>query len=148
MNMKDDFVCEWIKRAEQEKEGSVFQFVCYYIAFNHLYSGEIYNNGRSLKELDSLKKYIWRIMNAHKFNPYEKLLLDSELLNGVYSEKLNKRTSRIKLQNKDIEELFTSIYYVRCNLFHGSKSMCNDRNARLISDSCKVLCSLFNILND
>lgn len=146
--MKDDFISEWIKRAEQEKEGSVFQFFCYYIAFNHLFNGEIYNYQGKLSELSLLKKYIGRIIKTHNLTPYETLSLDSELLKGVSSEKLNKRTSEIKLRDKDIKELFISIYYVRCNLFHGSKSMYSERNNKLVIDSCKVLRSLFNTLND
>lgn len=146
--MIEDFVYEWTKRAGQEETGSLFQFVCYYIAFNHLYSGYIYNDGRNLSELTSMKEYIKEVVNTHKFNPYEKLSSESELLKGVYSEKLNKVTSEIKLQNRNIEELFTSIYYVRCNLFHGSKSMHSERNKKLVLDSCKVLSSLFDVLND
>ena len=146
--MNDDFICEWIKRAEQEKEGSIFQFISYYIAFNHLYSGEIYNYSNNRGELNLLKKYIGRIVKTCEFNPFGNLSSDSELLISVSSEKNNKKTDTIRLQEKDINELFTSIYYVRCNLFHGSKSMHNERNKKLVFDSCKVLRSLFNALND
>ena len=146
--MKDNFVREWIKRAEKEDKGSVFQFVSYYIALNHLYNGIERVSNENCGELCLLKKYIKQIASKYNYNPYDELTSDSELLKGVHQEKSNKETDKTKLQDEDIEELFTGIYYVRCNLFHGSKSMCSERNCRLISDSCKVLCSLFNILND
>lgn len=146
--MKDVFVKEWIKRAEQENEGSVFQFVSYYIAFNYLYNESASLDCGNLSEKKLLKKYIVSVAEKYNFNPYKSLSADSELLKGVHQEKSNKETDKTKLQDEDIEELFTGIYYVRCNLFHGSKSMYNERNCRLISDSCKVLCSLFNILNE
>lgn len=146
--MKDDFVEEWIKRAEQENEGSVFQFVSYYIALNYLFDEGTSLDCGNLSEKELLKRYVVSIAEKYNFNPYKSLSADSELLKGVCSEKTNRETDKTKLQDEDVEELFISIYYVRCNLFHGSKSMYNERNCRLISDSCKVLCSLFNILNE
>lgn len=145
--MIDDFISEWIKRAEREENGSVFQFVCYYIAFNHLYNGEECCGGSNLNELCLLKKCVGHILETNNFAPYNNLSTDSELLKGVRSERLDRGTNKTKLQNKDVEELFTSIYYVRCNLFHGSKSMHSERNKKLVIESCKVLRSLFDILN-
>lgn len=146
--MNDNFIKEWVKRAEKEENGSLFQFVSYYIALNHIYNGFECDSGKKRSEICLLKKCIKQITSTYKYNPYKELSAESELLKGVRSEKLNKETSIIKLKNKDIEELFTSIYYIRCNLFHGSKSMYNERNNKLVKDSCRVLRTLFAALND
>lgn len=146
--MKDYFIREWIKRAEIEEDGSVFQFVSYFIALNHIYNRFECASDKRLSEICLLNRCIKHIATTYNYDPYKDLPVISELLKGVRSEKLNKQTSRIKLQNNDIKELFTSIYYVRCNLFHGSKTMYNDRNKKLIAESCKILRLLFDKLTE
>lgn len=145
--MKDKFIKEWITRAEKEETDSTFQFVSYYIAFNHLYDGYAFYNGyRNISEIDRVKRYMSYIIERYDYEPFGVLDQASEILKGVKSELKQVRTSKRKLQDRDIEELFTSLYYVRCNLFHGSKSMDNERSKGLISDCCKILRLLFETI--
>ena len=140
--MNDKFCKEWISRAEKEDANSVYQFMCYYIVINHLYDSL---QGRN--ELDRFITYIQSVVHSCNYSPFSVLAEDSEILKGVKSERRNRSTNKTKLSNGDIDELVTSIYYVRCNLFHGSKSMDSPRSQGLIADCCKVLRSLFEMIN-
>ena len=140
--MMDKFVKEWISRANKEIAGSVNQFVCLYIAFNHLYDAE-----QGTREIERIKKYGKKIYSQNNYNPYSVIDIKSELLKGVLSERTNMRTDTEKLTQQDIDELLTSLYYVRCNLFHGSKSMEDSRSVGLVKDCCTILHSLFEIID-
>ena len=139
--MNADFIREWVDRANTGEEGSVFQFVCYYIAFNSLYDEE---QGR--KEFDRITKCVKNIHSQYGFNPYDYINADSELLKGVMSERSHNRTDAGKLARHNIVELYKSLYYVRCNLFHGAKSMEYARSIGLVRDCCVILRSLFNTI--
>lgn len=136
--MNADFIREWVDRANTGEEGSVFQFVCYYIAFNSLYDEE-----QGHREFDRITKCVKNINSQYGFNPYDYNNADSELLKGVMSERLHNRTDADKLARQNIVELYKSLYYVRCNLFHGAKSMEYARSIGLVRDCCTILRSLF-----
>lgn len=141
--MIDKFVKEWVDRANKENAGSVNQFVSLYIAFNHLYDAE-----QESRELDRIKKYGKKILVQNNYNPYSVINTGSELLKGVKSERgQNKRTNAAVLAQQDIDELYTSLYYVRCNLFHGSKSMDDNRSVGLVNDCCSILRELFETID-
>ena len=139
--MNADFIREWVDRANTGEEGSVFQFVCYYIAFNSLYDEE---QGR--RELDRITKCVKNMLEQYNFNPYNYIDSNSELLKGVMSERSHNRTDAGKLAQHNIVELYKSLYYVRCNLFHGAKSMDYARSKGLVRDCCAILRSLFNTI--
>ena len=136
--MNADFIREWVDRANTGEEGSVFQFVCYYIAFNSLYDEE---QGR--REFDRITKCVKNMLAQYNFNPYNYIESNSELLKGVMSERSHNRTDAGKLARHNIVELYKSLYYVRCNLFHGAKSMDYARSIGLVRNCCTILRSLF-----
>jgi hypothetical protein len=139
--MNADFIREWVDRANTGEEGSVFQFVCYYIAFNSLYDEE-----QGYREFDRITKCVKNMLEQYNFNPYNYIDSDSELLKGVMSERSHNRTDAGKLARHNIVELYKSLYYVRCNLFHGAKSMEYARSIGLVRDCCAILRSLFNTI--
>ena len=140
--MKSDFVKEWVERGKNEKN-YVYQFFCYFIAFNWLYNCE--SNAYEYKRIaEYVKKQI------SKWNNYDPFLfLREDWKNPVQDARTGKIKDYIIKEKDKIIQLFLQIYQVRCNLFHGSKSMMNDRNRVLVEDSCKVLCDFLNrIIND
>lgn len=139
--MDIEFIREWFERAEQCND-DIDKFICYYIAFNHLYGAEVDYEAKKVGELDLIHKCVRKYMQQG-YNPYEYISSESELMKGVQSQRYkSKKTRATRLRRLDIKELFTSIYYVRCNLFHGAKSMSNDRNIELIKDSWPILRTL------
>lgn len=62
------------------------------------------------------------------------LFLKPVIIEGYHVRKNEKVSNRAI-----INELFENIYAVRCNLFHGSKTMVGIRDHGLVSDCCIVL---------
>lgn len=158
-----NFVKEWLNRAEKEvgDENAVFRFFCLFIAFNYLYKE--YKNvkrkdgksrSNSEKEqinllLDEAQKHI------REFRPYEVLDADSEILKTPVKSVQNLRSgntkeviSKEKLAQKDIKELFHSVYTVRCNLFHGSKVLNEERDKKLVAECSTILEYFLTKYND
>ena len=146
-----NFVKEWLVRAEKENsdDKAIFKFFCLFIAFNYLYKSYRKKN-RNNHYNSEFEQICDCVENARRcmdhFDPYSVLNGDSELLktpvkyvrnidDGHQQEKIDKS----KLEAKDINELFHSIYIVRCNLFHGSKQYVEDRDKKLVKESCAVL---------
>lgn len=162
------FVKSWRDRGDKEfdnktKNGNIFAFTCYFIAFNALYNSvceqcpkvEKKNNAlnnfpldyyscpsaKHCHERDKIKRYYDSTKYAwDKIHPYEIIKEDSEYLTLVM--KNNKKSYKAlekNLKEKNIETLILSVYQVRCNLFHGSKDMMNDRDHNLIKDGALIL---------
>ena len=146
-----NFVEEWIERANTNEGSYITQFFCYFIALNYLYNAFNYqflhHNGSGKTErmmLKNLIRFYHRRSEGLNWNsPYDLLDDNSELLRVARSETSNNNNHssyyQKLLDKKDIVELFQNIYTVRCNLFHGSKSMKSSRNSSLVKDSNLVL---------
>ena len=131
--MEFEFVKEWIDRGDKE-ENYIFKFFCYFVAFNWLYNQETDEN----KEYERVKAYVEKkISKWDDYHPF--LSLNQEWKWPVRDDKKGDVKSYIKNEEDDTVKLFLQIYQVRCNLFHGSKSMRTDRNKVLVEDSCKIL---------
>lgn len=168
IDFSHEFVKEWYERAEEVDETKFLtKFFCYYIAFNHIFYTYAFEKGL-LKterggtrkgERDMIKGLLEDLTgeSGHEsfkgYDPYS-LIKHSELLKHVESERVkkkkrpnnhtkDKRTKgsiyQQRLNEKDIPQLFNEIYNIRCNLFHGSKSMKNSRNEGLVKDSNTAL---------
>ena len=136
--MSYDFVKEWKERGDNA-EHYVSKFFCYYITFNWLYNTE-----HDDAECKRIEQYI--IHYVAKYPSYDpRPLLKSEEWNQEI------RDSRSGGVNKYLQKVvdprihvFLQIYQVRCNLFHGSKSMKNPRNKILVKEASDVLEDLLN----
>ena len=136
--MSYDFVKEWKERGDNA-EHYVSKFFCYYIAFNWLYNTESDDS-----ETARIKQYISNLIS--KESSYDPRLL---LKNREWSQEI--RDGRSGRVNSYLQEpvdprihAFLQIYQVRCNLFHGSKSMKNPRNKILVKEASDVLEDLLN----
>ncbi len=129
-----NFVEGWFERGQNEKSGSIFQFFCYFIAFNFLYD--------SYSGCDRLK--------IRKLTMREVVPLFSDKASSVLEEnaafyndpeqcfRMERPVSKLTYENH-IKDVFLNIYQVRCNLFHGSKAMNTSRDTALVSTSANVL---------
>lgn len=150
-------------------DGDMYKFFCYFTAFNFLYShcceedcGDcnlVENRYEQCKKLRGIDKtppkaggeqcMICQTINSvltggNNFDPFKGILTeDSEIIKQpVHSMNRNKPQIQViyndcKLLN--VQKLFLNIYYVRCNLYHGSKAMYSDRDKALVKESAKVL---------
>lgn len=137
--MNFSFVQEWLKRGNQESN-YIFRFFCYYIAFNWLY-----NSRNERWEYERIKGYVKsKISGWNGYNPNTLLKNAHEWRHSVKSERSGKTKRYIINETDPVIKLFLSIYQVRCNLFHGSKSMGNERDAKLVMDGSIVLQDFLN----
>ncbi len=131
--MNYEMAKEWLYRGKKEND-TLYRFICFHIAFNSLYDQETkkyeYHRVSSF-----IKKYIKR-------NPlYDPSFLkkSEEWSTDVKNVRDSNVKSYIRNESNPKIKLFMSIYQIRCNLFHGSKSMYYKRNVGLIQDSANIL---------
>lgn len=128
------FVQGWYERGKNESD-IVFKFVSYFVAFNFLYGG---SNGSGDKA--KMKGYVQTAVSPLYPNDtvFDLLTSDTEFYKqGFTTPALRDRL--VKLENRTTLTLFCAIYQVRCNLFHGSKTMESERDQGLVTDGSKVL---------
>lgn len=143
-----EFVKEWYKRGHKETE-SVFRFVCYFIAFNYLYNGcpDQYEWQRvkrfaeeKIKEMYPHNEIFDLLSENSEFYSYPISDMRSNCDGDERMARERKASNRFTgVKSKKITSLFLSIYQVRCNLFHGSKTMGSDRDNKLVEDGANLL---------
>ncbi len=155
-----DFLEEWLRYGSEEKVKEPYRFISYYIAFNFLYNGEErFRDKKPSTHMDSEINQIYNFIDSYRsmeilneIDIFDKLGKKSEYhKRNVRSEKTNVRAIAKEIEEKNIYELFLAIYIVRCNLFHGSKSLIGengDRNRNLIEEGSEVLKELLEKCKD
>ena len=129
--MEFDFVKEWFERGNNEKN-DIYRFFCYFIAFNWLY-----NHQSEKEEHMRIISYIGQLeKETDIFSNFDSRSLQSA---NVKDERNGRVKRYIEEESNPLISSFLNIYQVRCNLFHGSKSMRVPRNEKLIQNSCTVL---------
>lgn len=129
-----NFVQGWFKRGQKEEAGSIFQFFCYFIAFNCLYEK---NQGNDRKKIEQLVK---NEIIPH-FSDKASSILEEGAAFYNKPEACFRRERPVTKLTKDspLKDVFLNIYQVRCNLFHGSKAMDTSRDSTLVSTGANVL---------
>lgn len=128
------FVRGWFDRGQKEEKGSIFQFFCYFIAFNFLYDKF---SGRDRNKVEQL------VVNdiVPLFSDKASAILEQNA--AFYNEPeacfRGERSVAKLTRESPLKDVFLNIYQVRCNLFHGSKAMDTLRDHALISTSANVL---------
>ncbi|GHU37694.1 hypothetical protein FACS1894105_10270 [Clostridia bacterium] len=131
----NDFVRGWFDRGKNEERGSIFQFFCYFIAFNYLYDRYTKPDREKVKTL--VKNEIISLFPVNKASA----ILKDDAAFYDEPERLNRGERAVNKLTSDalLEEVFLNIYQVRCNLFHGSKAMDTQRDHRLVYTSAVTL---------
>lgn len=144
------FIDEWIKRAEREEGRDTIdigdKFISLWIAFNAWLKsrfGEKINDGELIKKVINFQPLV-DIFNEIKHDQkFKYLFLDLgqyEILNMQDPENESKKKS----YDGSFNSLISSIYAIRCNLFHGRKNFQEDENdKKLVCLAYKILLPLF-----
>ena len=150
--MEFEFAKDWFEQGNKETR-DIYRFFNYFIAFNWLYN----QSQKGGDEFTRIHHFVKCFLEKHDNVSLAKsfLIENSELYKGVKNARTGKTTRDYKnnslLKNEPANSylvIFYTIYNVRCNLFHGSKSMMNDRNKKLIKESCEILFNVLNTLYD
>jgi len=139
----------WIKKAKSEKDVA-YKFIMLWIAFNSLYAGRYNEN-----ECDCIKNYCDRhetdLKELNLFDETSVEIFKEDSITDMRLESPNSfKEKRFKnLKANDVQALIMSIYQVRCNLFHGSKTLMggtDSRDYKLIEASANIMEIILNKL--
>ena len=124
---------EWIDRA-QNAEDIYDKFISAYIALNFLY-----NEREERCERDRMVNYLMNVTNYLRIDPIAAHNIEEYLAYPVVN--MTPRSPRKRQSQKvfDKRSLFAAIYQVRCNLFHGNKTLGDHRDRRLVAQGADVI---------
>jgi len=124
---------EWIDRA-QNAEDIYDKFISAYIALNFLY-----NERNEHCERDRMVNYLFDVTDCLKIDLPSAQIIDEYLKHPVVNmtPRASKKNPPQKVSDK--RSLFAAIYQVRCNLFHGNKTLGDTRDQRLVAQGADVI---------
>ena len=163
-----NYAREWYEYGRKHDDDPIVKFMLHWVAFNWLYSAYYYrrqdeptkdfdrrNIENRYSEREKIKKFCKakydRLSQFDAFHQKEfsvfkegKVVSETPPYNGYNGkDDPGKIFDILKDEEKDeeerIEKLFLTIYQVRCNLFHGSKSLMNPRDIDLVRASSVLL---------
>ena len=120
---------EWFQRAKEECD-PYFKFISIYVALNFLYNADMSGNERK-----RMCRYLCNEVGEHSYQ--WKIASNSEFIKSPVVDM--KDSNPYSVKEGDFESLFSAIYTVRCNLFHGNKSLGDLRDKALVQEAADVL---------
>ncbi len=133
---------DWYRFGLEREDDFFCRFIMHWIAFNWLYA-EFAQQSESEKEsiklcclyyMEKLKKYdAFSTEAIHIF--LEAPVVDSR----IGEKKCHLKQYRRVVEENSIVDLFYMMYQVRCNLFHGAKSIFRERDVELVRASAELL---------
>lgn len=128
----------WIRRGDQTRD-EFDKFLCYWIAFNGLYS---YVSGKTQDSvaLTAIKKssHFRRIFSDIVTEDGSSLKRLKALSPPVRDARNYKKPPKV-IVNNTLSEVIDALYQVRCNLFHGNKEENSQRDRQVIRASVPML---------
>ena len=127
---------EWYQYGLEHKDDFFMRFMMHWIAFNWLYSSE---NGSS--ERIKIKNFYEKNFMRINYDPFVSEDIDVFKESPIHDGKTaipNVKDYEGVIAGK-AESLLMSLYQVRCNLFHGSKSLRIERDRDLVRASANIL---------
>ena len=129
----------WLQKARLETD-AYDQFVSAYIAMNYLYCGR-----GEPSERERFVNCAIGICETSNVDPFS--FEHSEYLaDGVWNMHPKHVGERVVVTPGDRGALFSAIYLVRCNLFHGNKDVACERDIRLAAQGAGVLIGILSAL--
>ena len=136
-----EYALDWYDYGIKNRDDAIIRFMMYWIAFNWLYSAcEGEHDADKIEEF--CERYFDRLSGYPAFETEEFEVLRQKPIANVRTGGRNGWLRR-RLYSDDellrMKGLFRTIYHVRCNLFHGSKSIHNERDMNLVRASGIIL---------
>ncbi len=132
---------QWYKFGLEHNDDFFVKFMMHWMAFNWIYSK--YNYDGNVSERDQIKlcfddkRARFRRFDAFAL-PEIRIFIEGPVYDartGTYNHDVYRALS----ESNSIEALLLTLYQVRCNLFHGSKSFMIDRDIKLVKASSVIL---------
>lgn len=135
----DAIPVRWLQKARLETD-AYDQFVSAYIAMNYLYGGR-----GEPSERERFANCAIEICEMSNVNPFS--FEHSEYLAGdVWNMHPKHVGESVVVTSGDRHALFSAIYLVRCNLFHGNKDVACERDMRLAAQGAGILIGILSAL--
>mgnify|MGYP001565911164 CR=1 FL=1 len=146
-DVKKEFIETWIERAARENEAvdEGDKFMCIWVAFNAWLKGEYSETASDSSLIESVKQ------NQILQNLFEELKNNEEydrLLTNLTSYRIRdmrdpENESKMVRYDDSFETLISTLYRIRCNLFHGRKNIKDTNEYKLVTLARKILYELF-----
>lgn len=139
-----NIAAEWYQYGLKTGDDFFMRFMMHWIGFNWLY-----NQIPGRDERQKIKKFYEQNRNSFdKVDPFSMPEIDVFLKNAVFDmAKGEPRTVDYQnLKRYSVEALLLTLYQVRCNLFHGSKSLRVERDKDLVRASADILEKYMKVL--
>ena len=146
---ENNYALEWYKYGRAHEADRVMHFMMMWLAFNWLYNQERYDSGVS-SDVDAIRNYCskhydvlkqYKAFSSNSMTYFEEAPVSDEISEAKRRERFeilmdwNHKHSELER----MQALLLTIYQVRCNLFHGSKSLRIDRNMKLVQATGKIM---------
>ena len=142
-----DYALEWYRYGLEKNDDAIVKFMMHWIAFNWLYS-ECRRSSKSY-ESEAIEKYCEKNYGKlSKFDAFHSpaiaVFLEKpvhDVFKGTITADGTARYNSLIYDSglKQLTSLIMTIYHVRCNLFHGSKSLIIPRDVELVRASSIIL---------
>lgn len=136
-----NYALDWYRYGLEKGDDFFVKFMMHWIAFNWLYS-EYYDRDESQKIKTFCEANYYKLS---RYNPFDtdafQIFLEKPIHDIIRGREYNIIYESLKKDNglKRVKSLFCTMYHIRCNLFHGSKSFMLERDRRLVSASAEIL---------
>lgn len=142
-----NYALEWYKYGLEKNDDAIVKFMMHWIAFNWLYSA--YRHSSRTLESEAIKTFCEeRYDELSKFDAFKSpaiaIFLEKpvhDVFKGRVTADGTERYYSLVYDSglEKLTSLILTIYHVRCNLFHGSKSLVIDRDVDLVRASSIIL---------
>lgn len=136
-----NYALDWYRYGLEKGDDFFVKFMMHWIAFNWLYS-EYYDRD----ELQKIKTFCEdNYYKLSRYNPFDtdafQIFLEKPIYDIIRGREYTIIYESLKKDNglKRVKSLFCTMYHIRCNLFHGSKSFMLERDRRLVRASAEIL---------
>ena len=142
-----NYAREWFEYGRAHKDDRVMHFMMMWLAFNWLYNQERHSSVITT-ETAAIRSYCERhqqiLMNYYPYaSPSISCFLIDPVQDAISGSPRNDLFGDLKDHTstplKRLQALLLTIYQVRCNLFHGSKSLHIQRDMELVKASGDIL---------
>ena len=139
---ENNYALDWYSYGLLQNKDYIFKFMMHWIAFNWLYNNE--DNCFSTNEPGKIQHFCANnYEKLEKFDafstPYIHIFLEQQIGHNKHNKELFENLSDLSDIDNRITYLLQTLYIVRCNLFHGSKKLRNDRDQALVENGAYIL---------
>jgi len=138
---KRNIALEWYQYGLEKGDDFFMRFMMHWVAFNWLYNSE---PGKS-ERYKIQQYYEHHSVKFNKFDAFSSPAITVFLEGPVYGDEYSESNYR-GVKRCDTKKLLMTLYAVRCNLFHGSKSLMIERDQELVRASACVLEGYLKVL--